>query len=173
MSTTEQKATVSVSEETVRQRFTQFCQFGDKSNSGQMDGKIFSKLCKDTGLQHKNCTPTDVDLTFARAKPKGGRKLEFKQFLQALVYIAEKRFPTTFKSEGAAAALQKVYEAIAKSPGPVASGTKAEKVRFHDDKTTYTGVYARGGPTNVDNKITLSNLADRTPSDARGLKKTF
>ena len=23
-------------------------------------------------------------------------------------------------------------------------------MKFHDDKSTYTGVYAKGGPTNVD-----------------------
>lgn len=33
---------------------------------------------------------------------------------------------------------------------PVMKATKADAVRFHDDKTTYTGVYAQGGPTNVD-----------------------
>jgi hypothetical protein len=34
--------------------------------------------------------------------------------------------------------------------GPILRGTKAEQVRLHDDKTTYTGVYAQGGPTTVD-----------------------
>lgn len=32
------------------------------------------------------------------------------------------------------------------------------------------GVHAKGGPTTVDNKITLSSLADRTASDIRGIK---
>lgn len=39
---------------------------------------------------------------------------------------------------------------IASVGGPKFSGTKAEKVRHHDDKDAYTGVYAQGGPTNVD-----------------------
>jgi len=34
--------------------------------------------------------------------------------------------------------------------GPTFTGTKADHVKFHDDKSLYTGVYARGGPTNVD-----------------------
>jgi hypothetical protein len=38
-------------------------------------------------------------------------------------------------------------------------------------QSTYTGVYARGGPTNVDGKGDLSELCDRTPADARGVKK--
>lgn len=34
--------------------------------------------------------------------------------------------------------------------GPLMNATKADQVRFHDDKSLYTGVYAQGGPTNVD-----------------------
>ncbi len=34
--------------------------------------------------------------------------------------------------------------------GPVLQGTKVEQVRLHDDKDTYTVVYAQGGPTTVD-----------------------
>ena len=38
-------------------------------------------------------------------------------------------------------------------------------------QSTYTGVYANGGPTNVDGNGDLSELCDRTPADARGVKK--
>ena len=51
------------------------------------------------------------------------------------------------------------------------NATKPDTVKWHDDKSTYTGVYAKGGPTNVDHKITLSNLADRSVADARGVKR--
>jgi len=34
--------------------------------------------------------------------------------------------------------------------GPVFTGTKAEAVKYHDDKNLYTGVYAQGGPSTVD-----------------------
>ncbi len=37
-------------------------------------------------------------------------------------------------------------------------------------QSTYTGVYANGGPTNVDGSGDLSELCDRTPADARGVK---
>ena len=40
--------------------------------------------------------------------------------------------------------------AIAAAGGPQFAGTKADNVKFHDDKSQYTGVYAQGGPTNVD-----------------------
>lgn len=39
--------------------------------------------------------------------------------------------------------------------GPIFTGTKAEKVKWHDDKASYTGVYANGGPTNVDKGKTI------------------
>lgn len=82
--------------------------------------------------------------------------------------------------------------------GPKLNATVPDQVRFHDDQSTYTGVYARGGeykptllyqshwgthlgrllrnrtfcpgPTNIDNAITLSNLADRSDADVRGVK---
>lgn len=59
--------------------------------------------------------------------------------------------------------------------GPVFSGTKADAVKFHDDKNLYTGVYAQGGPSTVDagnGKISdISQLCDRTAADVRGTKK--
>ncbi|TPP50364.1 p25-alpha family protein [Leishmania donovani] len=42
------------------------------------------------------------------------------------------------------------------------SGTKADTVRFHDDKSTYTGAAKQGGPTNVDrNAGSLAGVVDR------------
>ncbi|KAK9845950.1 hypothetical protein WJX81_006732 [Elliptochloris bilobata] len=37
--------------------------------------------------------------------------------------------------------------------------------------STYTGVYAKGGPTNVEASGQLSDLLDRSPADVRGIKK--
>jgi len=39
-------------------------------------------------------------------------------------------------------------------------------------QSTFTGVYARGGPTTVDGDKDLSQLCDRTPADARGVSST-
>ena len=120
---------------------------------------------------NKTCTKTEVDLIFTRAKPKGLRKLDWRCFTDACAMLAEKRFSKTWREEGREAAVRKLYELIAASAGPQANATKSDFVKFHDDKSTYTGVYARGGPTNVDNVITLSNLLDRSEADARGIKK--
>jgi hypothetical protein len=55
--------------------------------------------------------------------------------------------------------------------GPQWSGTRAEATRFHDDKSHYTGVHAHGGPSTVDRGQDLSDLADRSAANVRGVKK--
>lgn len=59
--------------------------------------------------------------------------------------------------------------------GPILYGTKAENVRFHDDKSLYTGVHKHGGPTTVDDGRVqfddLSKFCDRSEYDIRGVKK--
>jgi hypothetical protein len=57
--------------------------------------------------------------------------------------------------------------------GPKTVATKCEDVRLHDDKTTYTGVYAKGGPTNVDGAQDISQLCDRSPANVRGMTTTY
>ena len=112
----------------VYDRFISYSSFGDKTQAGQMDGKLFAKLCKETGIIDKKCTATDVDLIFARAKPKGGRKLDYGAFSDACVMLAEKRFGKTFKEQGKEAATAKLYELIAGSQGP-----QANAVSSHDN----------------------------------------
>ncbi len=60
--------------------------------------------------------------------------------------------------------------------GPTYSGTKADAVKYHDDKNLYTGVYAKGGPTNVDagrgGQVTdISQTCNRSSADVRGTVK--
>jgi hypothetical protein len=152
------------------ERFMQYSGFGAKEKAGEIDGALFAKLCKETGIINKQCTKTDVDLIFTRAKPKMGRKLNYSQFQMALLWLGEKRFAKTCLEVGKEAAMHRVMELIAASPGPIAHATRPDFVKFFDDKTTYTGVHLRGGPTTSDNRITLSNLLDRSPSDHRGRK---
>jgi len=56
------------------------------------------------------------------------------------------------------------------SKGPILTGTKAEAVKYHDDKSLYTGVHANGGPSTVDidKVVDISQLCDRTDADVRG-----
>ena len=50
------------------------------------------------------------------------------------------------------------------------TGTKAEAVKYHDDKSLYTGVHANGGPSVIDSdKVSdISQICDRTEADVRG-----
>lgn len=93
------------------------------------------KVAKDSGLlDAKSLTTTDIDLIFAKVKTKGAKKITFPQFKEALSHFAAKK------------GLTSVEDQILAVGGPIFTGTKTEKVKWHDDKTTYTGVYARGGP---------------------------
>eukprot|EP00442_Polarella_glacialis_P028182 CAMPEP_0115067792 /NCGR_PEP_ID=MMETSP0227-20121206/11602_1 /TAXON_ID=89957 /ORGANISM="Polarella glacialis, Strain CCMP 1383" /LENGTH=425 /DNA_ID=CAMNT_0002453929 /DNA_START=34 /DNA_END=1311 /DNA_ORIENTATION=+ len=104
-----------------------------------LDGKSFSKLCKDCGLFDKHFTAPDCDLAFTKVVEKGQRRISLRQFEAAARIIADK------KGSSAAA----VLEAIAHAGGPKLSGTQADAVRFYDDKSTYTGTHVNGGPESV------------------------
>ena len=44
-------------------------------------------------------------------------------------------------------------------------------MKLHDDKSLYTGVYGRGGPSFVDKKhMGLDQVCDRSKADVRGVK---
>eukprot|EP00927_Polykrikos_kofoidii_P070433 TRINITY_DN6668_c0_g1_i2.p1 TRINITY_DN6668_c0_g1~~TRINITY_DN6668_c0_g1_i2.p1 ORF type:complete len:396 (-),score=76.00 TRINITY_DN6668_c0_g1_i2:85-1272(-) len=105
-----------------------------------MDGKAFSKLCRDTNLVDKRTlTVNDVDLIFAKVVPKGYRRINVDDFKEALVLIAEKKRKS----------LDDIEAEVLSAKGPVLHGTNAESVRFHDDKSLYTGTHVRGGPEHV------------------------
>ena len=139
--------------------------FAQFAGGKEMDGKSFAKLTKDCNLLDKKLTATDVDLAFAKIKDKTARKITFDQFKKGLAEFATKKGVTVADVEAQ----------ILQAGGPKFTGTKADFVKFHDDKTTYTGVYAKGGPTNVDagkGQISdISQLCDRTSADVRGIKK--
>jgi hypothetical protein len=91
----------------------------------EMDGGRFEKLCRDCGLvDRKAVTSTEVDLAFARAKAKGARRLSFERFLDALALLAERK----------GASLAELAAAVLAARGPCVTGTRADYVKFHDDK---------------------------------------
>ena len=105
-----------------------------------MDGKTFAKMAKDCKILDKALTATDIDLIFAKVKDKAARKITYPQFEKGIHECAAKKKKS----------FDELSAAICAVGGPVFHGTQAEKVKFHDDKSLYTGVYANGGPTNVD-----------------------
>jgi len=83
-------------------------------------------------LLDKKLTATDIDLIFAKVKDKAARKINYKQFSNAIAECATKK-GTTFEA---------LSEKLCATGGPVFTGTKADNVKYHDDKSLYTGVYA-------------------------------
>ncbi|KAH8057949.1 hypothetical protein JL722_6493 [Aureococcus anophagefferens] len=127
------------------------------TNAGQgLTNKNFAKLAKDCALLDKRLTLTTLDLIFAKCIDRGAKKLQWPQFLEALKQCASTK----------RVAVEKVHEVVAGSEGPrLTATTAAAQTRLHDDRTTYTGVHVAGGPTIIDNKLTLDSLADRSEAD--------
>lgn len=121
------------------------------SNTGKMDGKTFAKFAKDCGLLDKKLNPTEVDLIFAKVKGTSAiRVIGMRQFEEGISLCATKK----------GVSLQEIKNKVSVSQGPRFTGTKADSVKFHDDKNLYTGVYAHGGPSTIDiNKGMISDIA--------------
>eukprot|EP01060_Flectonema_neradi_P018874 TRINITY_DN2582_c1_g2_i1.p1 TRINITY_DN2582_c1_g2~~TRINITY_DN2582_c1_g2_i1.p1 ORF type:complete len:567 (+),score=146.55 TRINITY_DN2582_c1_g2_i1:56-1702(+) len=151
------------SSDNLRLLFKRFCNFGagQRGAGDQMDNAKFVKFCKDTKLiDGKKFTQTSADLLFSKIKPKGGRTISYDCFkYSGLPDIAGKKGIT----------VQQVIDGMLAAEGPKSSGTVGDAVRFHDDKSQYTGVYKAGGPTNVDlGTSDLSHITNRQSADVRG-----
>ncbi|CCW60595.1 unnamed protein product [Phytomonas sp. EM1] len=131
--------------------FEAFASFGCGPTT-EMDNSHFSKMLKEAKVIGKVFTATDADLLFNKIKRKGERKIIFEEFTgRAIPEIAAK----LKKSEEA------VVEMISNA-SPQARATKTDNVKFHDDKSSYTGVYKAGGPSNIDrNSASLAGVVDR------------
>ena len=113
---------------------------GFSAGQAEIDGKTFAKMAKDCKILDKKLTATDIDLIFAKVKDKAARKINYAQFEKGIHECAAKK-GTSFDQLSAA---------ICAVGGPVFTGTKAEAVKYHDDKSMYTGVHGKGGPSTVD-----------------------
>jgi len=105
--------------------FANFCGTGH----ADMDCKTFTKLCKDVRLIDRHLSVTDVDLIFTKIVPKGKRRIGLSEFEQGLGIVAERK----------RLALDDVRSLIIEAPSPILTGTKADAVKFHDDRRRYTG----------------------------------
>jgi len=102
------------------------------SENNKFEGKHFLKMCLEVnGLLAHGFAKRDVDLIFAAAAKKD-KHLSFEQFKECVRKVAAKRGQSP----------QEVQAIIARSDGPILHATQTEAVRFHDDKSTYTGAHA-------------------------------
>ncbi|KAJ9514463.1 hypothetical protein QJQ45_016206, partial [Haematococcus lacustris] len=148
-------------QESLRSLFHAFASFGSRTEVNDMDAARFVKMVKDAHLLCNQLSIADADIIFKRCKAKASRRISFEQFLAALLMCAEKK----------GSSLEAVVQQVLDAGGPVVHGVAPESVRLHDDKSTYTGVYAKGGPKAVDApKNDLAVLLDRSDADVRGVK---
>ncbi|XP_059801319.1 tubulin polymerization-promoting protein isoform X1 [Hypanus sabinus] len=103
----------------LEEAFRRFAVHGDTRATGRdMNGKNWSKLCKDCNIiDKKNVTTTDVDIVFSKVKPKSFRTINFDQFKDALQELAQKRF----KGKNEEEAIQEIHKLI-EGNAPLISG---------------------------------------------------
>lgn len=133
-------------ERSMRDTFEAFAAFGSSGRSSKhhdmhdghfLDGFRFSKLCKDSNIiTSRENQKEHADIAFSKCVPANSKKMDFDHFLVAVTRL----------SVAVRLSLSEVYKRVATCPGPSSTCTKASYVKLHDDKTLFTGIYARGGP---------------------------
>ncbi|KAI3427944.1 hypothetical protein D9Q98_006334 [Chlorella vulgaris] len=152
--------TVAEHRQALEHLFASYASFGvtrDLGSAPELDSFRCAKLVREAGLLGGRLRMQDLDVLFAAAARKGGssRRLPFAGFLKLLALVAEKKVVPLGEVVGAVAALQ----------GPSTQhATTPDQVKLHDDKSTYTGVYARGMSV-ADDKPDLGKLVDRDAAE--------
>ncbi len=136
--------------------------FSYSGSTHEVNERTFVKLYQEAHVLDSDLSKDDLHLFFNKVKGQGQIKIGYEQFKTTVGLAAAKKKipPSTFEG------------ILSKSHGPKCRGTTPERVRFHDDKKTYTGVYAKGGPTTVDTDRVVSelaNLVNRKEADVRGV----
>lgn len=136
--------------------FTNFCAM---QRADGMTNTVFAKFCNDAKIISKNFPKPQIDMVWTKCAGKE-KKVAYPVFLRMCDEIAKVKGMT----------MDTLADHIAKNgPGPVNTGTKGES-RFYDDKNTWTGVATKGGPTSLDKRSSLEDLADRdNKADVRGV----
>lgn len=148
--------------------FYVFACFGTRQLSSEMDGAKWVKMLRDARIIDLAFTSSDADIIFAKVKTKGARRIRYDQFVRGLEYVAQRKNVDT----------QYVINLVCGACPTTNNATVPDYVAYHDDKTLYTGVYAKGGPQMVDKARSgsgsfLTTLCDRSPADVRGVKYEY
>lgn len=124
--------------ERLEEVFASFASFGVSAANAaasegkfyEMDNKNFTKLCRETGLVSGPRDRTNPDIVFAQVKPKGGRKINFQEFVRALAIIAHEK----------GVELDAVESKVIGSGVPLVRGTQPEDLEIVA-KLTDTTIY--------------------------------
>jgi len=150
-----------VTEEALASVFYTFCVYGKRSGPPDLlNGRQFAKMMKDSKLVGKRFNNHSVDILFSKVAKKA-KAITLNEWLRALELVAEE----------IGRDIDWVKKKLVVDGVPSNSGTKAEKNRFYDDKSTWTTTAVNGGPTNVDAfKMNFQDLTNReNKADRRGM----
>ncbi|KAK1936359.1 hypothetical protein X943_002951 [Babesia divergens] len=115
---------------------TVFQNYANKRSS-RLESRMFIKIFRQAGLLDSKVTANDLDIIFVKNRAKGARTLDPKEFAKAIKEV----------SKLLAIENEVLVARLVNAGGPVYSGTDTLPVRFYDDKSSYTGVHAHGGPS--------------------------
>lgn len=100
----------------------------DRDGNG-LDNREFVKMCEDCGLMDQDLARGELDVIFSLMKNK---RIDFGMFRSCLYRVADKKRTNIIL----------IQQQVASCEGPKLKATKADDVRLHDDKSTYTGTHA-------------------------------
>jgi len=120
--------------------FTTYCNIGKRRDQTYkiMDSRGFQHLLRDVGVIGKGFTQVDADLVFSSVLVPGDKTCTFSQFTSALERVAQRTKDYADVDDLSARIVAQYKE----NGGPILTGTQAEYTRWHDDKSTFTGVHA-------------------------------
>ncbi|GIX63084.1 p25-alpha family protein [Babesia caballi] len=105
--------------------------------TGRLEGRMFVKIFRQAGLLNSKFTANDLDIIFVKHRARGERTLDLDSFDAAIKAVAK----------ALALDYNALVDKVEKAGRPQYAGTDALPVRFYDDKSSYTGVHAHGGPS--------------------------
>ncbi|KAL4474761.1 hypothetical protein ABPG74_001457 [Tetrahymena malaccensis] len=128
-----------------------------------MEVKIFIGALTDSGVFNGRVNPSQAEYIFDKVKNSANlRGINYQQFETCLSQIAAQGGMTRQQIEGLLIEQSKKLGA-----------KKGDPSRFFYDKSSYTGVHTKGGPSTIDNNgySHLSQLCDRSGANVRGVNK--
>lgn len=109
-------------------------------------------------------TPSVIDIVYAKAKPKGERRLDFTHWLYALDLLAAEKYP------GDPYGPQRIRELIVQNPGPTATATVTASggiCKCTPVRCSASEFHSHVGNALLWNSVLVSALADAKLTDSR------
>ena len=128
--------------------------------------QTYIKIFQDMHMVDSELSAQELTRIFQKNKNRG-LKMDLEAFLFSLKDVAKRKDID----------VDQIITVLGLSKGPKARGTTPQKVRLHDDRSGYTGVYKQGGLTTVDAGRTkiddLSQITNREKADVRGVQRKY